>query len=550
VTAVPALQPAPVPGDGQDGRGYAIEQHPVGVYLAGKISVTFLVLVVSTIVAVNNPQGTYAPRSAFYVVGVALLVWGASAAAMQREEDLERFGWFQLVFDAVLVTALVTLTSGVESPLVVLYFINIIAAPFLLPWWGTTSVLALDIVGFAAVAFFGREGLFPWLSASHSVLRLEDVVLHVFAMALVGMLSVQLSRTMKGIIARETRRGEELEAERALILSDLDVGTLDLDRSGLVVAANAVAETMLGDVRDRPLSEVLPGEGDTWEVEVEEDDERDTAFLMCTRRPKLAGGELVLVQDVTRLRRMEQAVERDERLAGVGRLAAGLAHEIRNPLASLSGAIQLLQDEAPGPLHSIALREVQRLDQLVDEFLDTAREPRLELQDTDVVALVDDIVTAFGNDQRYADRIVVDVVAPDALPLVPMDSGRVRQVLWNLLLNAAQSMPDRGGITLTLRAHSETLEIRVEDTGVGMAPEKLRRIFDPFFTTRSGGTGLGLANVDRIVRGHGGSVSVYSKAGQGSSFMLSFPLAQRDVDRSRDARRDDPGSAEVIEVDG
>ncbi|RME25507.1 MAG: hypothetical protein D6798_08800, partial [Deltaproteobacteria bacterium] len=278
---MPEPNPARGSGDWEKGRGYAIERHPVGVYLAGKISVTFLVLVVSAFVAIQNPEGTYAPRTAFYIVGVALLVWGASAAAMRRERDLERFGWFQLVFDAVLVTALVTLTSGVDSPLVVLYFINIIAAPFLLPWWGTASVLALDIVGFAAVAFFGRQGLFPWLTTSHRLLRLEDVVLHVFAMALVGMLSVQLARTMRGIIARETRRGEELEAERARILSDLDVGTLDLDEHGSIVAVNSVAEQMLGDVRGSSISEVLPGQGDTWEVEVEAGDGGVT-YLICT----------------------------------------------------------------------------------------------------------------------------------------------------------------------------------------------------------------------------------------------------------------------------
>ncbi len=529
-------------------RGYTLERHPVGVYLAGKIAMTFLVLVASALVAINNPQGAYAPRTAFYVVGVAFLVWGASAASLRTEGNLERFGWFQLVFDAVLVTALVTLTTGVDSPLVVLYFINIIAAPFLLPWWGIVSVLAMDILGFAAVAWAGKLGLFPWLTSSHASLRADDVVLHIFAMALVGMLSVQLSRTMKGIIDRQAREGEALQAERSMILAELEVGTLELDAEGRVARANPVCERLLGDVIGMPLSTILPGGGEAWEVVL--DGEGESTHLLCSRHVRLTGEDLVLVQDVTHLREMEKVIERDERLAAVGKLAAGLAHEIRNPLASLSGAIQLLRKEEPGPLHDIALREVSRLDQLVEEFLDAARPPRLVFEPTDVGQLVQEVVTAFENDPRYRERIEVDIDAGGDLPLVPMDGGRVRQVLWNLLLNAAQAMPDVGAITLVLRAHAESLSMRVVDTGVGIAPEQLRKIFDPFYTTRSGGTGLGLANVERIVRGHGGSVSVYSKAGQGSSFMLSFPLDVRDVDRSRDVRSPDPGSSEVIEVDG
>jgi two-component system sensor histidine kinase PilS (NtrC family) len=231
-----------------------------------------------------------------------------------------------------------------------------------------------------------------------------------------------------------------------------------------------------------------------------------------------------LLEDVTRLREMEAIVEREERLGAVGRLAAGLAHEIRNPLASLSGSVQLLRDENPSPLYDIALREVKRLNELVEEFLDSARPVRLAVERVDPGLIIADVVASFKNDPRFQGRRVVRNRVR-SVPAVRMDGSRFRQVLWNLLLNAAQATADYGNIEITAEQEGDdTLIVRVSDDGVGIAPDRLLRIFDPFYTTRSGGTGLGLANVDRIVRAHGGSVEVLSEPGKGAAFVLRFPI--------------------------
>ncbi|MCB9777782.1 MAG: hypothetical protein H6742_04395 [Alphaproteobacteria bacterium] len=524
------------------------EQQPVGVYLFGKIGLAFALLVFSGVIAFRSPDGTYAPNGAFYLIGLAFVVWAASAWGLRQTRDLVRYGWFQLVFDAVLVTALVAVTSGIESPLAVLYFINIIAAPFLVPTRGVAMVFMLDVIGFSAVAWAGRSGLLPWLAGTHRTIDLQEFLLHLFAMALVGMLSVQLTRSMTSILERSVARGQALAAERALILSELDVGLAELDAAGRITLLNPVLERLLGDVRGEDLQAVLPGEGDTYEVSMTAEDGEPLRAL-CTRRRRTDGVELVLVQDVTWLREMEEAVAREERLAGVGKLAAGLAHEIRNPLASLSGSIQLLQEESPGPLHGIALREVRRLNDLVNEFLEAARPPRIEPQPTDLGQLVEEVVETFSHDPRYCDRIAVEVEQGRDLPLVPVDPRRFRQVLWNLLLNAAQATVGDGTISLTLRRRADHVSLRMSDTGVGIQPDQLRSIFDPFFTTRAGGTGLGLANVERIVRGHGGSVSVYSKPGQGTTFMIALPVAVEDHEVAAMGRFD-MGENEVIEVDG
>lgn len=524
------------------------EQQPVGVYLFGKIGLAFALLVFSGVIAFRSAEGSYAPNGAFYLIGLAFVVWAASAWGLRQTRDLVRYGFFQLLFDAVLVTALVAVTSGIESPLSVLYFINIIAAPFLVPARGVAFVFLLDAAGFSAVAWAGQQGVLPWLEGTHRVIDLQEFLLHLFAMALVGLLSVQLTRSMTSALERQVARGQALVAERALILSELDVGLAELDADQHIIIVNPVFERLLGDVRGERIADVLPGDGDTFEVSLTAED-GEPLRLLCTRRRRGDGVELVLVQDVTWLREMEEVVAREERLAGVGKLAAGLAHEIRNPLASLSGSIQLLQEESPGPLHGIALREVRRLNELVDEFLDTARPPRIEPRPTDVRAVVDEVVEAFSHDPRYRDRITVDVDCARSLPDVPLDPQRFRQVIWNLLLNAAQATLEDGTISITLRRRVDHVALRLSDTGVGIQPDQLRSIFDPFFTTRSGGTGLGLANVERIIRGHGGSVSVYSKPGQGTTFMIALPLAEADREPQR-ARRMDHDEHEVIEVDG
>ena len=243
---------------------------------------------------------------------------------------------------------------------------------------------------------------------------------------------------------------------------------------------------------------------------------------MCRKQQMDSGGDVVVVEDITDLRQMEERVEREERLAAVGRLAAGLAHEIRNPLASLSGAVQLLQEESEDELHGIVLREVENLNELVDDFLDIARPLQLRVARVSVATIVEDVVAAFEQDRRYQGKCTMHTEIQD-VPVLAIDGNRVRQVLWNLVLNAAQATPESGRIAIIVQPYQSGLDVLVEDEGVGIPVSQMERIFDPFYTTRSGGTGLGLANVDRIVRAHGGEVLVYSREGEGTTFTLRFP---------------------------
>ena len=217
---------------------------------------------------------------------------------------------------------------------------------------------------------------------------------------------------------------------------------------------------------------------------------------------------------------MEERV--GERLAAVGRLAAGLAHEIRNPLASLSGAVQMMEAESDDALHGIVLREVDNLNDLVQDFLDIARPLQLRVAPTDIGGVVEDVRVAFEQDLRYREKCRV-VSALEDVPRIAVDANRVRQVIWNLVLNAAQATAETGTIRIALKPWKAGWALEVADEGVGIPIDRIDRIFDPFYTTRSGGTGLGLANVERIVRAHKGEVSVQSQEGEGTCFTLRFP---------------------------
>ena len=232
------------------------------------------------------------------------------------------------------------------------------------------------------------------------------------------------------------------------------------------------------------------------------------------------------------LSELEAQVRRSQRLADLGSLAAGLAHEIRNPLASMTGSIELLSatcsvGEDERRLMGIVLREAGRLNELVTQFLAFAKPAAPRAVATDLAALLEDTLRVFRNDPQAAGvRIDARLEPVEAMA----DSDQLRQVIWNLLTNAAQALGAKGRGEGAIRVRSgagpDGAVLEVEDDGIGMSDEELGQIFIPFFTTRARGTGLGLATVHRIVEAHGGAIRVASERGRGSRFTVVLPRAR------------------------
>jgi two-component system sensor histidine kinase PilS (NtrC family) len=259
-------------------------------------------------------------------------------------------------------------------------------------------------------------------------------------------------------------------------------------------------------------------------------------------------GYLYTFQDVTDHRRLERDAQLQKRLAAVGEMAAGIAHEIRNPLASMSGSMQILRQELAlsddqAQLMDIVLRESDRLNDTIRSFLAYARPQRFEVQRLDLQRLVQETATLLRNSHEVGDSHTIEVCASSSQILVEADENQVRQVVWNLATNGLRAMPAGGALTLSAEIDPTDAApvLMVTDQGVGIAAEDVDTIFQPFRGSFGKGSGLGLAIVHRIVSDYGGRIDVTSTPGRGTTIRVIFPIARSVSDSAPIVARVAPG---------
>jgi len=323
------------------------------------------------------------------------------------------------------------------------------------------------------------------------------------------------------------QRLNRLESFHSKLLDSLPEGLLTVDSSGLVSGVNPAAKSILGpDLVGRPFTELplgrcldMQGESRGWEqLELE-------GRNLETLAAPLDGETMVLVRDRTQLRSLERDLEQSRHLAAVGRLAAGVAHEIRNPLSALRGFAQFFASKLKGknPEESYAntmVQEADRLGRVVTDLLYLARPRPLEPRPVDLAVLAGELRELMRFDlERAKAELVLDLAAPEVLA----DEDGLKQALINLVLNSLAAMSETGGtITLKSEVLADGVSVAVADTGRGMSEEERDRALEPFFTTRKEGSGLGLAIVHKIVRDHHGALDIESEPGQGTVVTMSF----------------------------
>ncbi|HEY3024781.1 MAG TPA: ATP-binding protein [Pyrinomonadaceae bacterium] len=242
-------------------------------------------------------------------------------------------------------------------------------------------------------------------------------------------------------------------------------------------------------------------------------------------------GLVITFQDMTAVRALEETSRRQDRLAAVGRVAASIAHEIRNPLAAMRGSIQMLRsevadDSAQANLMEIILRESDRLNRIITDYLAYARPRAASLSIVDVRALLDETFSLLRNSAEIGENHVLQQDLPASEVIVKGDSEQLRQVSWNLSRNALQAMPGGGTLHVSLwRSGTGRVHLTFTDTGRGMTPDQVEHLFEPFSST-SGGTGLGLSIVYQIIRDHGGTINVRSREGQGTTITVELPAPE------------------------
>ncbi|MEP6901420.1 MAG: ATP-binding protein, partial [Actinomycetota bacterium] len=240
-------------------------------------------------------------------------------------------------------------------------------------------------------------------------------------------------------------------------------------------------------------------------------------------------GLIVTFQDLTEIRTMEESVRRKDRMAAVGRVAAGLAHEIRNPLGAMRGAIQVLESQtAPetsqAKLMEIILRESDRLNKIITNFLSYARPRVSNFSEIDVREAIGDTIMLLKHSPDVKENHKLETEMPDLPVMLAADPTQLKQIFWNLARNALFAMPDGGTLQVkTEKITSNRVRIVFSDTGCGMSPEQVERLFEPFSDSTTGGTGLGLSIVYQIIRDHNGTINVRSRENEGTAITIEFP---------------------------
>jgi two-component system sensor histidine kinase PilS (NtrC family) len=491
------------------------------------------------------------------IIGTTYLLTIVYALAVTRSADLTRLANVQLALDLIISTLLVHVTGGAQSAYTFFFPMSIIAAAIIHFRTGAMVVAGAAALLFSGVALLGWLELLP-VPPGQNVLPSDltgvelsrAIALNLAACAGVAVLASNLGSQIQqtsASLASQRDVTADLYALHEDIVRCLSSGLVTVQEGGAVLTLNQAACDILdaspAEAVGRPLAEVMPGiEHALADVGAQQPALRRD---LVRRRPDGSEqvlsisisplrnnrdqviGRVVNFQDLTELRAMERQMRRAERLAVVGTLAAGVAHEIRNPLAAISGSIELLraapQADDDRALMDIVTREVDRLNILISELLDYTNPQPRELVAFDLASLVRETVQVFEHDRSF-ESIRVDCEGLDAQEIVA-DPGRIRQVLWNLLRNAAEAARSR--VLVGLGRQGDMVVVEVGDDGPGIEPEHLERVFDPFFTTKSQGSGLGLATCHNIVREHGGTIHAENLAAGGCRFLVTLPLQAR-----------------------
>ena len=478
---------------------------------------------------------------------------------------LAAFTWLQVGFDFVLETILVARTGGIESPFAVLFIITVSVASLvphrrvgLVTGAGCTLLFGL-ITWVQHVGLLHTSGWLP-PSRLEGGETLQTFGVYGLAFLVVGFLSGVLADQLRDAdqSLREKEQGlNRLQVFHESIVRSISSGVFTTDEEGRITSFNPAAHEVTGyafaDVQGRVWRDVFNWHsGDPteeaalmsvsplrFEVDCLHADGSRLVLGMTVSPLHAEGTQRGLVgvfKDLTQIRYLEEEMRRREWHANLGEMSAGMAHEIRNPLGALAGAMQMLRqdvgpDETSQRLMDIAIREARRLDNIITEFLQYARPPALNLVEHDLNKVLADTLDLIQHEARSRSGItIVSRMTPNPL-MAQVDQDQLKQVFWNLAVNAFDAMPEGGTLTIVTGVRrvdvgghrSDVIEIGFQDNGEGIPKQNFDKIFLPFFTTKKEGSGLGLAQVHRIVELHDGWIKVESEVGQGARFVVCLP---------------------------
>jgi two-component system sensor histidine kinase PilS (NtrC family) len=545
--------------------------------MLGRIIILTLLLTITFLFQISEKKYFFIPmiNHFYYFIGLFYFVTIGYALFLKKIKDFNRYALFQIVIDHLFITALIYFTGGKGSFFPIIYIFSIIGSSTIFYKRGALFSASLSSFLYGLLLFFQLHG---WINpfGQHPIYDASQIfyslILYMATFYIVAILSSivseELLKKKKELVQKQVDYNQ-LETFNRNIIQSLDSGLLTIDLSGNINFLNRTAEKILNrngeELKNVSIYQLFPkineviekvkkkapdssSDYQRYETLLTHPDGKETylgfSISPLTDPEGSLIGHTLIFQDITKFKEMEEQMKRVDKMAAIGVLASGMAHEIRNPLASLSGSIQMLKseltlDDHQKHLMEISLRESERLNALITDFLLFAQPPQTRKVLHPIGKVITETIDLFVHSPSFHDGIRIIKPTDSEEVETPIDPDQMRQVFWNLFINAAQAMSNGGEIRVQLAKGNdwrgtrlpflsslrgkEWVKVSITDSGNGITLEEKEKIFEPFFTTKENGTGLGLSIVHKIIENHNGLIKVESEVGRGSTFTLFLP---------------------------
>ena len=491
----------------------------------------------------NPAHFSYFTASLYFLT----IIYALILRSIKKPSQFTFFAYVQITLDIVAETILIYLTGGIASMFSFMFPLSIIAAAIVL------NRRACYIMATLSSIFFGvliDLQYFKIIQLTTPLIFTEkdffyNIFAHMTAFYLIaflsGVLSAKLHKVTMSLEERDTVLSD-LKAFSKYVIESMPSGvfTTGLDRNIVTFNTSAQLITKLShdDVAGKKPEDIFPfidhskGPSERIEGEIRIDRENVPIGMRLSNLKDASGNSIGMIgvfQDLTKLKAMEAEVKRKEKWAVIGELSASIAHELRNPLAALKGSVEMLKEKKVSEEHAdrlmnIALSEMDRLNDIVTNFLLYARPQKLNKNPFDLHRALGEVVTLLKHSETDNKHVTISANLKGD-ELITGDTGQLRQVFWNLGLNAMDAISDKGTVGIQTQKENNSIKIIFKDSGAGISKGNIDKIFYPFYTTKDRGTGLGLAIALKIVEDHGGKIKVHSDgSGMGTTFQVILPL--------------------------